>query len=348
MTTLDLQWQDYKQRALEVPLLEAAQTSGATLKRFGQEHVGPCPACGGTDRFSVNPVKGKWNCRGAGGGNSPINLVMHCQSVDFKAACEILTGEKPPSGEGTWDEAAQERAQERKRAAEKKALRAAEEQAQKEANTTEYAAKLWGEAQPITGTPAERYLRGRGLPQLLWPESLRYHPALRYPQLGKLPALICRVDDSFGDLTGIWRIFITQEGQKAEVPSAKLGLGPVSGGAVRLGEAVQGEVCLAEGVETALAVLALTGRVCWSCLSTSGLQNFDPPLDIESVRIYGDGDHLYQRPDGNWAEAPGKAAALAAKQQLLSRGINVPDVVLPAAGTDWLDVYNAFQWQEAA
>ncbi len=338
--TLDQQWQDYKERANEVPLLEAAQMCGATLRRDGKEHTSPCPACGGTDRFSVNPAKKKWNCRGHGGGSSPINLVMHCMSVDFKAACEFLTGEEPPTGEGTWDEEAKRKAAERKKAADAKAEREAEEQAQQEADSTEYAQKLWEQAKSIEGTPAEAYLLNRGLPKMLWPECLRYHSGLKYPQAGKLPALICRVDDTMGDLTGIWRIFITKEGRKAPVENAKLGLGPVAGGAVRLQEAASGEVGIAEGVETALAVYALTGRPCWSCLSTAGLINFEPPLDIERVRIYGDGDQALQKPDGSWDMAPGKKAALRAAQNLSDNGLHVLDIALPEAGSDWLDVYN--------
>ncbi|SFK99630.1 putative DNA primase/helicase [Pseudovibrio ascidiaceicola] len=340
MNLLDQQWKDYKQRALDVSLLEAAKSSNATLRRSGKEHVGPCPACGGTDRFSVNPVKQKWNCRGAGGGGDAIGVVMHCMSVDFKAACEILTGEEPPSGEGTWDEEAKRKAAERKKASAAKAERESEEQAQQEADSTEYAQKLWDQAKPIEGTPAEAYLLGRRLPRMQWPDCLRFHPGLKYPDAGKLPALVCRVDDTMGDLTGIWRIFITKDGKKAPVANAKLGLGPVAGGAVRLQEATDGEVGIAEGVETALAVYALTGRPCWSCLSTAGLINFEPPLDIDRLRIYGDGDQAYQKPDGSWEMAPGEKAAKRAAQNLQETGLEVLDIALPEAGSDWLDVYN--------
>ncbi len=340
MSALDQQWEDYKVRANKTPLLEAAQKCGAVLKRGGKEHTGPCPACGGTDRFSVNPVKQKWNCRGAGGGADAIGVVMHCMSVDFKAACEILTGEEPPSGEGSWDENAQRKAEERKKSAAEKAEREAEEQAQQEADSTEFAQKLWDQAKPIEGTPAEAYLLNRGLPRMQWPDCLRFHPGLKYPGSGKLPALVCRVDDTMGDLTGIWRIFITTEGQKAPVENAKLGLGPVAGGAVRLAEDADGEIAIAEGVETALAVYALTGRPCWSCLSTSGLINFEPPLSIERLRIYGDGDQAYQKPDRSWAVAPGETAAKSAAENLQENGLQVLDIALPEAGSDWLDVYN--------
>jgi hypothetical protein len=36
---------------------------GLQLRRQGRELVGPCPTCGGRDRFAVNPSKQLWNCR---------------------------------------------------------------------------------------------------------------------------------------------------------------------------------------------------------------------------------------------------------------------------------------------
>ena len=58
------------QDARAVPLLDAfgLANGGAVLKRQGTEHVGPCPHCGGRDRFSIHPGRGKGNCRGAAGG----------------------------------------------------------------------------------------------------------------------------------------------------------------------------------------------------------------------------------------------------------------------------------------
>ena len=41
------------------------------------ERVGPCPKCGGNDRFSINTKKGVWNCRQCGVGGDVIKLVEH-------------------------------------------------------------------------------------------------------------------------------------------------------------------------------------------------------------------------------------------------------------------------------
>lgn len=68
------------------------------------EHQGPCPRCGGTDRFAVNRKKGVWNCRGCGaGGRDGIGLAAHVKHLDvnrradFLEACSIILNQPVPS-----------------------------------------------------------------------------------------------------------------------------------------------------------------------------------------------------------------------------------------------------------
>ena len=44
-------------RSQAVNLADIAIEHGMVLKRSGGEFVGPCPRCGGTDRFAINPKK---------------------------------------------------------------------------------------------------------------------------------------------------------------------------------------------------------------------------------------------------------------------------------------------------
>jgi hypothetical protein len=60
------------------------------------ERCGPCPQCGGQDRFSINTKKQVFNCRGCGHKGTVTDLVMFLDDCDFTAACELLTGEPPP------------------------------------------------------------------------------------------------------------------------------------------------------------------------------------------------------------------------------------------------------------
>jgi hypothetical protein len=62
------------------------------------ERCGPCPKCGGDDRFSINTQKGVWNCRNCSKGGDVIALVQHLDGVDFITACETLTGKRRANG----------------------------------------------------------------------------------------------------------------------------------------------------------------------------------------------------------------------------------------------------------
>jgi hypothetical protein len=67
------------------------------IKLRGQnDRCGPCPRCGGTDRFSVNTRKQCWNCRGCALGGDVIALVQHLDGCNFTAAIETLTGQSRP------------------------------------------------------------------------------------------------------------------------------------------------------------------------------------------------------------------------------------------------------------
>jgi phage/plasmid primase-like uncharacterized protein len=58
---------------------------------------GPCPQCGGTDRFSINTKKQAFRfreCNPTGG--DVIAMVMWMDESNFNEACETLAGNPPP------------------------------------------------------------------------------------------------------------------------------------------------------------------------------------------------------------------------------------------------------------
>jgi len=76
-----------------------------TLKRAcatsGGEFAGPCPLCGGTDRFRVWPFReggARWYCRRCGEHGDAIDLVRAVEGIGFIEACKLLglEGEIPP------------------------------------------------------------------------------------------------------------------------------------------------------------------------------------------------------------------------------------------------------------
>lgn len=66
----------------------------------GGEYAGPCPFCGGRDRFRVQPSNkegGRWYCRHCGGGkwNDACDYIMRRNSVTFPEAKRLLDGDSP-------------------------------------------------------------------------------------------------------------------------------------------------------------------------------------------------------------------------------------------------------------
>ena len=81
--------------ARSVPIESVLTRRGIHLRKSGIERIGPCPKCGGTDRFSINVKEGVWNCRGCkpeGISGDVIGLVEWLDGVDFKTAVETLEG----------------------------------------------------------------------------------------------------------------------------------------------------------------------------------------------------------------------------------------------------------------
>ena len=91
---------DWVARARAVPIEREIERRGIMLKRVGVEHVGPCPKCGGEDRFAINVTKQVFNCRGCGARGDVIDLTKLLDNSKFMDACETLTGEPPPKGNG--------------------------------------------------------------------------------------------------------------------------------------------------------------------------------------------------------------------------------------------------------
>gem|GEM_PF-2478343 len=74
-------------------LIEPDTTLTRIANTHGGEYAGPCPFCGGTDRFHIVPSAGKWYCRQCTprGGDS-IDYVQRREQIAFQAAVEFLAG----------------------------------------------------------------------------------------------------------------------------------------------------------------------------------------------------------------------------------------------------------------
>src|SRR5262245_15964511 len=93
-------WDSWVARARTVRIEDEIGRRGIKLSGGTVERHGPCPRCGGDDRFSINTQKQVFNCRGCGGKGDVIALVEFLDGTDFTHACQTLTGELPPKGNG--------------------------------------------------------------------------------------------------------------------------------------------------------------------------------------------------------------------------------------------------------
>jgi DNA primase len=70
----------------------------ARLRRSGAYFVGPCPFCGGTDRFCVKLTPGgqRWFCRKCGDGkyHTAIDYVMRRDGLPFTEVLAVLGGQR--------------------------------------------------------------------------------------------------------------------------------------------------------------------------------------------------------------------------------------------------------------
>ena len=263
-----------------------------------------CPVCQPERRKGQNALT---VADGEGG-----RLVLHCK----KSACaflDILAAAGLRSGDYTPPEPA------------KLARREAERRAEAR-RKAEQARRLWQEAQPIAGTVAEAYLRGRGITCKL-PRTLRFHGhAWHGPTARRWPALVAAVQGA--GAAAVHRTWLRADGSgKADIEPAKAMLGATAGGAVRLADGPS-RLVVAEGIESALSLLCGlldAPATVWAGLSTSGLRGLHLPPQPGRLTIAADGD------------GPGRDAAHALAERAHALGWQVGSLD-PGTGADFNDI----------
>jgi CHC2 zinc finger len=269
-------WTQWIDQARAADLLSLANQYGAKLKKTGTvEWAGPCPSCGGNDRFSINVKKQVFNCRGCGGKGNVISFVEMITGGSFIEACERITG--TPRPDRTRDETLEERNARLK----KNAARLAEIQKREEEERAAEAAKakhdeeaidaILERAAPICDAPyGWAYLKGRGLnPHKRLVRDIRFVEALDYygakdngtrsiVRIATLPAIVAVIRDFSGAIIGISQTYLDpQEPRKwrpegSPTNSPKKIRGDKKGGMIHLGR-IGETLALAEGWENALA-----------------------------------------------------------------------------------------------
>lgn len=278
-------------------------------ERFLSARHGPCPICGGTDRFRWDDKagSGSFYCNQCGPG-SGVDLVMKVNSMTFIEAKRAIE-QHLPSAVVELPKARRE-------------------------TSIDTLAGIWSRAQKLTGEdPASWYLKRRGVWTDEPPASLRWLAKFPYTHDDKSktdhPALLAMFVGPDRSAHTIQYTYLDEAGHKADVPKPRK-LAPAkvpAGGAVRLAPSAE-TMGIAEGVETALAASILFGIPVWAALTAGSLVKWQPPPTVRHVIVLGDNDH----------SATGQAAAWGLAHRLITEGlaaeVRIPDTV----STDWNDV----------
>jgi hypothetical protein len=203
--------------------------------------------------------------------------------------------------------------------------------------------------------PLQLYLSNRGIdPKILsyLSDDIRFHPNLGHyiggNKVAEYPALMCLVRDKNGNAVTIHRIFLTEDGFKAELAGGEKAkqmmpmpsFVDVLGAGIRLAQPKR-ILGVSEGIETALAVMSATGYATWPAISDSLMANFDLDSvknDIGLLLIWADKD----------LSLAGEKAAKALKSKAWELGIPCQIMMPPFAiaegekSMDWNDVLQMY------
>ena len=282
--------------------------SGLGIDVGDGRHQG-CPICGtGKDKFRFDDKEGKgtWFCNSCGAGDGWL-LIQKKMGISFKESIEEV-GKIIGSCEVN--------------------------KAPKEATITpEALRKIFMSSIPISWKDiAGKYLKKRGLNKIS--PMLRYTSKCWESETKKNQhAMLAVFTGCDNQAVTMHRTYLTDNSEKIKIKSPKKilpSLKKMTGGAVRLFPFESGVLGIAEGIETAIAASQDISIPVWAALSSTLLESFEPPKNIDSLIIIADND----------ANFAGQKAAYALAHKMAIKGINVKVYVPEFIGNDWLDVVN--------
>jgi putative DNA primase/helicase len=284
---------------------------------------GPCPGCGGKDRFRFDNKygRGDYICNQCGNGNG-FDLLEHVHGWPYAVARARVI--KAAGFAGTDTAAFRHVA--------RTAVVAPINMATPDAPAVppEHALRLRRECCAIENCDdAVDYLASRAL----WPLppgcTLRAHSSVKYCDSGKTigwyPALVADVLDVAGQLVTVHVTWLHQGKKLAAHQPRKLlsKMTSRAGCAVRLMPATD-VLGIAEGIETAMSAAVLDGIPVWAATMAALLASFEPPSNVTTLRVYADRDEA------------GHTAALKLMERLqgcVRLELRIP----PAPAKDWND-----------
>lgn len=276
--------------------------------RFLVPTHGPCPICGGKDRFRFDDKQGtgSFYCSQCGAGDG-FMLAQKFSGKSFKFVADAIratfgSSQLPMATRGEVTSP----------------------------NTIPYK-KIWENTQPpqkdgpLHAYQTKRFSRP-------WPsnairEAIKFH----HPEAkADFPAMIARVSDPEGNLVNLHVTYLTHDGRKADVtPVKKVLPGKLpEGSAIRIWPAAK-VMGIAEGIETAISAAVMFRMPVWAAINGAMMAKWVPPETAETIYVFGDNDENFT----------GQARAYALANRLAVQfGRRVEVKIPPATGWDWNDV----------
>ena len=273
---------------------------------------GPCPHCGGRDRYRFTDYQGNGGficnqCTPDGG--TGFDLLMLAHGYGFTDAAQEVAaylGLAPSDN----------------RTPPRKLAPAPRPEPITPVDEQHKLIALLDECQPVTeNTPVACYLIARGLDWAVISsglESLFYHPALPYwypssKQDGHLllahyPAMIGAIRNVKGELVGLHKTYLQPDSNGLyrklsslhpetgePLPAKKMQTryqGSLKGAAIQLYpmSLQDGRLAVCEGIETGLAVREMFGLPVYVCCTAWGMKNVDFPESLQELYIVADHD----------------------------------------------------------
>jgi phage/plasmid primase-like uncharacterized protein len=276
---------------------------------------GPCPHCGGSDRFWLGVQKQMWGCRGCHPrGGDVIELVQWLDGCSFPAAVETLIGKQVA------------------RRQEKNYPQPAKP-SELDLERIEDINRLWRDAEPLTAA-AIAYFEAREIPITDVPDQagLRFHCRCPWGS-DNVPCILGRYTTAIGnEPRGLWRRPLTGEKPKT--------LGPSANCVIRLwpDEDVSYGLVLGEGIETTLAAATRIEhrgallQPAWAAGSSVNMRAFPVLTEISDLLLLV--DHDFEK-DGHRA---GQEAAEECARRWTDAGRYVTRLIPTELGTDFNDM----------
>lgn len=291
---------------------------------FWKGRPGPCPICGGHDRFTYDNKRGRgdWVCRKCNAGSPKagdgIELVCRATGMSYHELTCRLNGEPVhPIGPLVNRPVACRQKKSADPVWKKRRIH-----------------KQWDEAVSLTpGDHVMHYLAAR-VPGLRAPRPQSLRVAMQDylfedEVIGRYLTIIAKFTLPDGQMATVHRTsldpvkpmkatIISKDGEVLPAKRNDVSALPLAGGAVRLMTPRNGEIGIAEGLETSYAAYMLFGVPMWYCLNRVLVSQFVVPegLGIHTVHIFADFDAV----DPKTGKSPGMSDALTLAKRLRAEG----------------------------